>query len=60
MAEERFVTFKDNQGIEHTYLIVDIQSVGVGDSTSYVRAFNFPMTIPKNEAIRVRSVWMKS
>lgn len=61
MIEERFITFTDIQGIEHTYRLVDIQAVGVGrdGKQSYIRAFNFPLTVPCEEAVHVRDVWMR-
>lgn len=62
MSEERFITFKDIQGIEHTYRIIDIQAVGVDSrgGNSYVRAFNdLALTVPREEAVRIRARWLQ-
>ena len=60
---DRFITFKTRQGIEHTVRLVDIQAVGVGGRNgtpdSYVQIFNFPHTVDYSEALRVRARWLQ-
>lgn len=61
MNTERFVTFT-SQGIEHTYRIIDIQAVGVGKTDreqSYIQVFGSPLSVPREEAIRARALWLK-
>lgn len=58
---ERFITFTA-QGVEHTCRIMDIQAVGVGKherEQSYVQLFGHPLSVPREEAIRVRALWLK-
>ena len=58
---ERFVTFTA-QGVEHTCRITDIQVVGVGRNEreqSYVQLFGHPLSVPREEAIRVRELWLR-
>lgn len=62
MNDDRFITFKDTLNRDHTMRIVDIQAVGVGqenDNLSYIRAHDFPLTVPRTEALRVRAKWLK-
>lgn len=61
--DSRFISFSDRQGIEHTYLIADIQAVGIPEEGStanpYIRAFDFALVVPRDEAIRVRQRWVE-
>lgn len=61
MNEDRFVTF-EAQGAEHTYRLMDIQAVGVGKDDreqSYIQVFGIPLIVARNEAIRVRKLWIQ-
>ena len=60
MDGDRFITFKDLSGTEHTYRLYDIQAVGVGKAQSYIRAFDFPLVVTAEEAFRVRARWMEA
>lgn len=66
ISEDRFVTFKDTVGTEHTVRIMDIQAVGVSltkhpntTSRSYIRAHDYAAPVTSQEAERVRTLWLK-
>lgn len=63
MTYDRFISFKDIQGIEHTVRITDIEAVGIGTpdgrTASFIRYSDFPFTVSYTEAARVKQRWME-